>query len=120
LFSNSSHRSRKRPAIPALARAGRCGAETRCSLHLRAAVGSLNFKLAYRSFRTFREAVMPVVEVACPGCGAKLKAPDNMAGKKAKCKKCGKGFRIPGPPPASETPSDGQALSVLALPLPAM
>src|SRR5690349_8501641 len=38
---------------------------------------------------------MPVVEVPCPGCGAKLKAPDNMAGKKAKCKKCGQTFRIP-------------------------
>ena len=38
---------------------------------------------------------MPGVEVACPGCGAKLKAPDNMAGKKAKCNKCSKKFRIP-------------------------
>ena len=61
---------------------------------------------------------MPVVEVSCPNCGVKLKAPDNMAGKKAKCKKCGTGFRIPGPASASESASEGQALSVLSMPLP--
>ncbi len=43
---------------------------------------------------------MPVVEVSCPNCGAKLKAPDNMAGKKAKCRKCTKTFRLPGTPVA--------------------
>lgn len=61
---------------------------------------------------------MPVVEVSCPNCGARLKAPDNMAGKKAKCKKCGKGFRIPGPAPASESAGDGQALSAMTMPTP--
>ncbi|MBN9119825.1 MAG: hypothetical protein J0I06_11810, partial [Planctomycetes bacterium] len=41
---------------------------------------------------------MPVVEVSCPNCGTKFKAPDNMAGKKARCKKCNTAFRIPGVP----------------------
>lgn len=49
---------------------------------------------------------MPVVEVACPGCGVKLKAPETMIGKKAKCKKCQVSFRIPGTTaPAGESPS---------------
>ena len=39
---------------------------------------------------------MPLVDVLCPSCGAKLKAPDNLIGKKAKCKKCRSSFRIPG------------------------
>lgn len=60
---------------------------------------------------------MPVLEVPCPGCGAKLKAPDTMAGKKAKCKKCGAPFRIPGAP-ARESIGEPQALSVLAMPVP--
>jgi hypothetical protein len=61
---------------------------------------------------------MPLVDVPCPNCGAKLKAPDNMAGKKAKCKKCGKVFRIPGAAPSADTVGDGQAVPVLALPAP--
>jgi hypothetical protein len=60
---------------------------------------------------------MPV-EVPCPGCGLKLKAPENMAGKKAKCKKCATAFRVPGPPPAAESAGDGAMLSAMALPAP--
>jgi hypothetical protein len=60
---------------------------------------------------------MPVVEVACPGCGAKLKAPDTKAGKKAKCGKCGKTFRIPGVP-VGDSVGEPQALSVLTMPVP--
>src|SRR4029078_5102436 len=41
-------------------------------------------------------AVMPI-EVSCPACGVKLKAPESKAGKKAKCGKCGCRVRIPGP-----------------------
>ena len=59
---------------------------------------------------------MPVVEMLCPNCGAKLKAPDNKAGKKAKCAKCGTGFRLPGLTSSSETTTDVQALSVVAVP----
>lgn len=42
---------------------------------------------------------MAVIEVTCPNpaCGAKLKAPADRAGKKAKCIKCQQGVRIPGP-----------------------
>src|SRR5947209_8514715 len=60
---------------------------------------------------------MAVVEVACPSCKAMLKAPDNMAGKKARCKKCNASFRIPG---ANETGDggDSQMLSVIDSPLP--
>ena len=32
---------------------------------------------------------MAVLVVPCPGCQTTLKAPENMVGKKAKCKKCG-------------------------------
>ena len=36
------------------------------------------------------------IEVACPNCSSTLKAPEGMAGKKARCKKCKHSFRIPG------------------------
>src|SRR5687768_16848363 len=58
---------------------------------------------------------MPV-EVSCPGCGLKLKAPDDRIGKKAKCKKCGTSFRVPGPTPAGESLGDPRALSAVAAP----
>lgn len=45
---------------------------------------------------------MPVV-VFCPACGAKLQAPENKIGKKAKCSKCHTSIRIPGPVPSGET-----------------
>ena len=61
---------------------------------------------------------MPV-EVACPGCGSKLKAPDNMIGKKAKCKKCLTSFRIPGEVPEHDSASDSQMLSVVNMAAPA-
>jgi len=62
---------------------------------------------------------MPVVEVSCPHCQAKLKAPDTTAGKKGKCKKCGTTFRIPGGAPnANESTATGgtPALGDFALP----
>src|SRR5262249_58166348 len=58
---------------------------------------------------------MAMLEVACPGCGAKLKAPDTSAGKKAKCKKCGSAFRLPG----SATGSAGEAQMLSAVDVPA-
>ncbi|MCS6866111.1 MAG: hypothetical protein RMJ56_04750 [Gemmataceae bacterium] len=69
---------------------------------------------------------MPVVEVTCPGCGVKLKAPETMIGKKAKCKKCQISFRIPNsatiPPPSAATPppgptDDGKTEIMMALPV---
>src|SRR5438477_8713357 len=54
---------------------------------------------------------MAMLEVACPGCKTGLKAPDSMAGKKAKCKRCGTSFRIPGPP--SDSIGESQMLSAI-------
>ena len=62
---------------------------------------------------------MPL-DVTCPSCGAKLKAPDTMAGKRGKCKKCGAGLRIPGPSSPGDSVGEPQMLSVLALPTPAL
>ncbi len=62
---------------------------------------------------------MAVQVVACPGCQSTLKAPEHMAGKKAKCKKCGTSFRIPGgDQPAGDTSGDGQMLSAMDVPVP--
>jgi hypothetical protein len=62
---------------------------------------------------------MAVQTVACPGCKATLKAPEQMAGKKAKCKKCGETFRIPGgPAPSGEPEGDSQFLSAMDVPSP--
>jgi WD40 repeat protein len=59
---------------------------------------------------------MPI-DVTCPHCGTKLKAPDTHAGKKAKCKKCRESFRVPGAPVADSV-SESQMLSVAAMPIP--
>lgn len=55
---------------------------------------------------------MAMLEVACPGCNTKLKAPDTSAGKKAKCKKCGTSFRLPGT--ADGPAGESQTLSAAA------
>jgi hypothetical protein len=57
---------------------------------------------------------MAMLEVACPGCNTKLKAPDTSAGKKAKCKKCGASFRLPGNPAGSA--GESQMLSAVDVP----
>jgi hypothetical protein len=66
---------------------------------------------------------MPI-RVACPSCAKSLSAPDDTAGRKAKCPKCGSSFVVPGPlldsaqdvlpdpPPAQNEPS--QTTSVQA------
>ncbi len=46
------------------------------------------------------------VEVMCPECGTRLKAPESKAGKKAKCGKCGGRVRIPGTSSSSLEESD--------------
>jgi hypothetical protein len=60
------------------------------------------------------------VEVSCPACGAKLKAPEEKAGKKARCGKCGGKVRIPGPAPLADSVGESQLLSAIgtAPPLP--
>ena len=62
---------------------------------------------------------MPV-EVSCPGCGLKLKAPDTMIGKKAKCKKCMTSFLVPGTLPAGESVGESQMLSSMGTAAPPM
>ncbi len=57
---------------------------------------------------------MPI-EVACPGCKATLKAPDAMAGKKARCKGCNTSFALPGPAPDSV--GESQMLSAIDAPV---
>ncbi|HEY3787308.1 MAG TPA: hypothetical protein VGL71_00580, partial [Urbifossiella sp.] len=62
---------------------------------------------------------MLVLVVPCPGCQSTLKAPESMAGKKAKCKKCGTSFRIPGGADSSgETINDGELLGSMEVPAP--
>ncbi len=55
---------------------------------------------------------MPVVEVSCPTCGTRFKAPDSAIGKKAKCKKCGNGFRVTGGPSAGVPLPDGPVVAM--------
>jgi hypothetical protein len=66
---------------------------------------------------------MPVVDVSCPACGTKFKAPDTAVGKKAKCKKCGNAFRIAGGAPlpdgAPEVAMADAADDLLVTPAPA-
>ena len=57
---------------------------------------------------------MPLVEVACPGCQAVLKAPDTMAGKKARCKRCNTSFLIPGGAAKADSVGESQQLSAVA------
>ncbi|QEL13773.1 zinc ribbon domain-containing protein [Limnoglobus roseus] len=55
------------------------------------------------------------IEVACPNCQARLKAPDEKAGKKARCKKCQHAFRLPGSKPnADDSDGDPEHLSAVA------
>ncbi len=51
---------------------------------------------------------MPI-PVQCPGCSAKLNAPDAAAGKKVKCPKCGAAITIPAPAPAFEVVEEPEA-----------
>jgi hypothetical protein len=57
------------------------------------------------------------VEVPCPQCGAVLKAPPGMGGKKARCKKCQHSFRLPGDAaPDASAEEESQQLSVVDQP----
>src|SRR5438067_1614399 len=51
------------------------------------------------------------VEVSCPQCAAKFKAPEEKAGKKARCSRCGNSFRIPGAAPHGDSIGESQLLS---------
>ncbi|MBO7722890.1 MAG: hypothetical protein J6S27_03810, partial [Thermoguttaceae bacterium] len=47
---------------------------------------------------------MMVIRIVCAACGAKLDAPERLAGKKGKCPKCGDIFQIPTPEAAKPVP----------------
>lgn len=55
------------------------------------------------------------IEVACPQCSKRLKAPDDSAGRKVRCSKCNNSFRLPGGDAADysddSTPSAPAAVS---------
>ncbi len=57
------------------------------------------------------------VEVPCPNCRATLRAPENAAGKRVKCKKCNHRFHIPGAVPVADSVGDSQMLSVVDTPV---
>jgi hypothetical protein len=59
-------------------------------------------------------------DVACPGCGARLKVPESMLGKKAKCKKCGRSFLTPGQTANGDSVGESQFLSTIDTPLEAL
>jgi hypothetical protein len=42
-----------------------------------------------------------MIEVTCVGCGLTVKCPDEYAGKKARCKKCGASILVPSAAPAA-------------------
>jgi hypothetical protein len=43
------------------------------------------------------------ISVTCPHCSARLSAPDDRAGRRAKCSGCGRKLTVPGPPPAQDS-----------------
>jgi len=45
-----------------------------------------------------------MIEVACPKCMSRFNAPDNAAGRTAKCPNCGSPIEIPSTPPAAAPP----------------
>jgi hypothetical protein len=66
------------------------------TLHPARKIGSL---LAYPLF--IPEAAM--IRFACPMCNAAMAAPDDRAGSKGTCPKCGQRIQVPKPPPANKT-----------------
>jgi hypothetical protein len=52
---------------------------------------------------------MPI-PVVCPSCATKLRAPDNMAGRKTKCPKCGTAVVVPSPAPEAPEPVRAEPL----------
>jgi hypothetical protein len=45
------------------------------------------------------------ISVTCPACESKIRAPENMAGRKAKCPKCGQSVAVPLPSGPASDPS---------------
>jgi hypothetical protein len=50
--------------------------------------------------------IMPtVINIICPQCKATLKGPDNLVGRKVRCKGCGTSFTVPAPSRTRTTPA---------------
>ena len=47
------------------------------------------------------------IDLACPKCQQKYRLKDELAGKKAKCVKCGESIRVPVPAPVAPSESGG-------------
>jgi len=70
-----------------------------------------------------------MIQTECKGCGQKLKVPDDMAGKRARCPSCGDPVKVPGasaaassperPPPATPPPGPRPAPPAPRRPTPA-
>ncbi len=58
---------------------------------------------------------MPI-DVICPKCQSKLRAPDEVVGKKVRCKKCQEKFKVPNPGDPVDSVGDTQMLSVVEIP----
>jgi ubiquitin-protein ligase/DNA-directed RNA polymerase subunit RPC12/RpoP len=50
-----------------------------------------------------------MIRFSCPGCGRKFNVPDNYAGKKANCKKCGQMILVPDPRARADEPEPPMA-----------
>ncbi len=56
------------------------------------------------------------VEVPCPNCRSLLRAPDDAAGKRVRCKKCNHRFHVPGGVHVADGVGESQMLSVVDTP----
>ncbi len=61
---------------------------------------------------------MPI-DVICPKCHSKLRAPDEVIGRSVRCKKCQEKFKVPNPGAPVDSVGDTQMLSVVEVPKPA-
>ena len=61
---------------------------------------------------------MPI-DVICPKCQSKLRAPDEVVGRSVRCKKCQEKFKVPNPGAPVDSVGDTQMLSLVEVPKPA-
>jgi|GEM_PF-2781759 len=59
---------------------------------------------------------MPI-DVICPKCQTKLRAPEEVVGKNVRCKKCQERFKVPNPGAPVDSAGDTQQLSVVEMPV---
>ena len=59
---------------------------------------------------------MPI-DVICPKCQSRLRAPDEVVGKNVRCKKCQERFKVPNPGAPVDSVGDTQMLSIVEVPI---